>query len=219
MADVLRRGAHQTVAAFHQLNGGLALAHAAVAQDEDAFAVDLHEHAVTGHAGGQFYVQDVDEGAEQRGSALGGDQQRHLVLTGKLQEFRQNFQPAADDDSGRLQREHLFQMAAAVRLGQLLQIGDLHHAADLDAAGVKILVVPRQHDARTVHIRGVDGDVGQFLGRIDGIHFQGGRKFAQWYGKRWHSEHPFFYSAGPGGHRKAPLLRLARAERPTPACI
>ena len=67
--------------------------------------------------------------------------------------------------------------------------------------------------------RGVDGDVGQFLGRIDGIHFQGGRKFAQWYGKRWHSEHPFFYSAGPGGHRKAPLLRLVRAERPTPACI
>ena len=58
MADVLRRSAHdlavgelaqlhgvvgdEAVAALDQLDGQLALADAAVAQDQDALAVDLH---------------------------------------------------------------------------------------------------------------------------------------------------------------------------------
>lgn len=39
---------HQAVSAFDELHGGFTLADAAVAHDEHAFAVHLHQHAVTG---------------------------------------------------------------------------------------------------------------------------------------------------------------------------
>ena len=45
-----------------QLNGGLGLTHTAVAQQEQTLAVDLHQHAVTGDAGGEVVVQGGDHG-------------------------------------------------------------------------------------------------------------------------------------------------------------
>ena len=52
-ADFHRVVGDQAVAALDQLNGRFAFAHAAVSQQEDALAVDLHKHAVAGDAGGQ----------------------------------------------------------------------------------------------------------------------------------------------------------------------
>ena len=56
---------NQTVAALDQLNGGLTLADAGIAEDQDVLAVDLHQYTVAGDAGCQLSVQRRDELAHQ----------------------------------------------------------------------------------------------------------------------------------------------------------
>ena len=118
MTDVLRCHAHdlaagnlaqlhsivrnQAVAALDQLNGQLALADTAVAEDEDAFAVHFHQHAVAGDAGSKFQIQHTDEAAHQCAGRLIGAQQGHAVLLGQFLHLREGFQllAAADDHGG-----------------------------------------------------------------------------------------------------------------------
>ena len=53
---------HQPVSALEQLHSGLALANAAVAFQQDALAIDLHQHAVDGAEFAQMDVQRRGQG-------------------------------------------------------------------------------------------------------------------------------------------------------------
>ena len=90
-----------------QLNGQLALADAAVAENEDAFTVNFHQHAVAGDAGSQFKVQHTDEAAHHGAGRLVGAQQGYPVLFCKFLHLREGFQllVAAEDDGRRLLAE------------------------------------------------------------------------------------------------------------------
>ena len=47
---------YNTVAALNELYGCFAFAHAAFPHKQNTFAVNLHQNAVAGNAGGQFHV-------------------------------------------------------------------------------------------------------------------------------------------------------------------
>ena len=154
------------MAALDQLNGRLAFANAAVAKDQDAFAVYFHQHAVTSDAGGELGAQCLDQGAHQRGGHLSRLQQWHAVLLGKLHHFRQRLKSAGQDDCRRLEREKLFEMGTADLRIQLIQVGKLSQADDLDPGAVKVLIVTGQHDAGAVYLGGIDLELVKILGGV-----------------------------------------------------
>ena len=188
MADVLRGRAHdlavrdlaqlhsivghKAVAALDQLDRQLALADAAVAQDQDPFTIHLHQHAVAGDAGGQLQVQHTDEAAHQGAGRFVGAQQRHAVLFGQLLHLREGSQffAAADDNSRRLLTEQLVQRFVALfrrKAGQEVHLGQTH---DLQPQFIKVIVIARQEQTRTVDFRDLDADVFEVLRSVDHIH-------------------------------------------------
>ena len=60
-ANLHRIVGDQAVAALNELQRRLALADAAVAHEQDAFAVDLDQHAVYGYAWGEVFLQRVNQ--------------------------------------------------------------------------------------------------------------------------------------------------------------
>ena len=149
MADVFRRSPHdltvgdlaqlhgivgnEAVAALDQLDGQLALADAAVAENEDAFTVNFHQHAVAGDAGSQFKVQHADEAAHHGAGRLVGAQQGYPVLLCKLLHLREGFQllVAAEDDGRRLLAEQLVEALTALFRRKTRQKVHLRKAHDL----------------------------------------------------------------------------------------
>ena len=158
----------QTVAALDQLDGRLALADAGVAQNQDAFAVDLDQYAVASDAGRKLGVQGRDELAHQGRRHLGGHQERHAVLLGILHHFGHGPHPAREHNSRRLEGKQLFQVGVAQRSGQLIQIGHFGQADDLDALVVKVFIVTGQQDTRAVHLGCRDLNLVQLTGGVGG---------------------------------------------------
>ena len=119
------------MAALDQLDGQLALADAAVAQDQDALAVDLHQHAMAGDAGRKLKVQHADEAAHHGAGRLVGAQQGYPVLLCKLLHLREGFQflVAAEDDGRRLLAEQLVKALTALfrrKTGQKVHLRKAH---------------------------------------------------------------------------------------------
>ena len=160
------------MAALDQLDGKLTFADAAVAQDQDALAIHLHQHAVPGDAGCQFQIQHTDQAAHQRTGRLVGAQQRYAMLLGQFLHFREGSQllAAADDNSRRLLTKQLIQRFVAFfgrKAGQKVHLCQTH---DLQAQLIKIIVITRQKQTGTVDLGDLHTDLIQFLWRIDNFH-------------------------------------------------
>ncbi len=102
----------QAVAALDQLDGRLAFADAAVAHQQDALAVDLHQHAVARDARRQLYVHEGNEPRHEAGGRLRRGENRNAVRLGCFQQLRNRLQVARDDDRRRSFGEKLVQYAA-----------------------------------------------------------------------------------------------------------
>ena len=115
LAQLHRIICHKAVAALDQLDGKLAFANAAVAQDQDAFAVHFHQHTMAGDTRCQFQIQHTDQAAHQSAGGLVGAQQCNTMLLGQLLHLREGgqFLAAADDNSRRLLTEQLIQRFVA----------------------------------------------------------------------------------------------------------
>ena len=148
------------------LNGGFAFAHAGVAQNQDALAVDLHQHAVAGDAGRQLGVQRGDQHAHQGGGHLGRKQDGYAVLLGKLHHFRKRLQPAGQNDGGRLELKQLFQVGPAQAGRNFLQIGHFGQPDDLQAVAVEVFVVAGQQHTGAAGFGSGDLDFFQFAGGV-----------------------------------------------------
>ncbi len=160
--------------ALDQLNGGLALADAAVAEDQHALSVDLDQHAVAGDAGRKHDIEIGDQRRHELTCALGGAEQGHIVLFRAGEHVGGQLQTGGDDDRRRVggkKRVHrlLDRLARA-----LVEEAHLALAEDLDALGVEGLKEADQRQYRTVDLVGGDLNLG-CLGR-QGQGFK--RKFA-----------------------------------------
>ena len=94
------------------------------------------------------------------------------MLLGQFLHLREGFQllAAADDHGRRLLAEQLVQRFIALfrgKAGQKIHLGQTH---DLQPKLIKIIVVARQKQTRTVDFRDLNADVFEVLRRIDHIH-------------------------------------------------
>ena len=155
------------MAPLHQLDGRLALAHAALPGDEDALAVDLQHGAVAGDPRTQIDIQGGDQLRLENGGVQLRGQQAHLVFLRHFQAFRVDLHAVADDEGGDMPLHQLREDLAPLRGGQSLQVHDLHRAHELDALVVKMAEKPYQLHAGPVQIRRDDADAFKIGRRID----------------------------------------------------
>ena len=94
--DLHRVVGNQAVAALDELQGRLALADAAVAHEQDALAVDLHQHAVHGHARGEVFLQRVDQVRLEGRGVLVGDEDVAVIFAGHLDALGKRGHAVAD---------------------------------------------------------------------------------------------------------------------------
>ena len=162
--------ADQPVPALHELHGCFALADAALAQDENALAVNLYKYAVPRDARRHLDAQVRNQRAHQTGCIFCGSQHGYFILGSELQHLVEHGKVARYDKRRRLCREQRVDMAAAFAFRKRGKITHFGVAEYLDAGGVKVFVIACQQQARAVHIRRIDRDIFQLRGSVD--HFQ-----------------------------------------------
>ena len=160
------------MAALDQLNGQLAFADAAVAKDQDALAVHLHQHAVPGDAGRKLQIQHADQAAHQGAGRLVGTQQGNRVLLRQFLHLREGRQllAAADDDRRGLLPEQLLQRFVALFCRQTGQKVHLCQTHDLQAELIEVIIVARQKQTRAVDLSDLHTDLIQLPGGVYHFH-------------------------------------------------
>ena len=163
---------HQTVTALDQLNGQFAFADAAVAKDQDALAVHLHQHAVPGDAGRKLQIQHADQAAHQGAGRLVGAQQGDRVLLRQFLHLREGRQllAAADDDRRGLLPEQLLQRFVALFCRQTGQKVHLCQTHDLQAELIEVIIVASQKQTRAVDLSDLHTDLIQLPGGVYYFH-------------------------------------------------
>ena len=151
-ADVHRVVRHQPVAPLDELNGRLALAHAAVACDEHPLAVDVQQSAVAGDGGRQSLGEILDHLGGEQHRGVRRVKQRPLVLAGHGQALGVDVQVPGDHQGGDVVLEEPGETAGALLRVHALQHLGLRHADDLQAPVVKVVKKAHQLQAGAVHI-------------------------------------------------------------------
>ncbi len=158
--DLHRVVGDQAVAPLDQLDGGLALAHAGLAQQEHPLAVDLHQHAVAGDARGQVVPcrEAIMALMNSRGGVLAA-QDGAVVLLRHLHALREGLHAPGDDEGGDIVPQKLLKALPPLLRRQAGEIGGLHPADHLEPLGVEVVEKAGELQAGTVHILGADGPV------------------------------------------------------------
>ena len=209
VADVLRRLAderfardaadlhgvvrNQPVAALDQLDRRLALADAAVADQQDALAVDLDEHAVARDARRKLNVQIRDEGSHDVGCGFRRAQQRHAVADRQRVHFLARLDAAGKNDGRRLLGKVAFERNAALVGAPALHHRRLRTADDRNALGVEIFEIAAQLHARPHDVARLDQDIVCAFRQIGGLKLQlvNDLRKRQCVNLRHNSNHPF----------------------------
>ena len=159
----------ETVAPLEELQCGFAFAHAAVAHEQQPFAVDLHQHAVAGDPGGQGGFQIEDDVGGQGGGGLRGAQDGDGVLFGHGQTLLVHREAPGDQQGRGLVGEQLVEDGGPL-LGRFpLQIADFHVAQDLQPHGLEIVEIARDLEPGAGHI--LHGEADGFVVRRSVGHF------------------------------------------------
>ena len=160
------------MAALNQLDGGLALADAALAQQQNALAVDLHQHAVAGDARRQVHLQGGDHRRHKIAGRKTGAQQRNLIGVGRRHHLLWDVQVAADDDRRHLLGKELIQKLLPLLGGVLFHIGKLAQTEQLDSVAVEIIIKSAQLQSRAVDVHRLNHDLLRVTGHIDRFQLQ-----------------------------------------------
>ena len=149
----------EPVATLDQLHGGLALANAALAGQQHALAVNLHQNAVAGDPGSQLPGQVGDDGGDDGAGGAGPAEDGDVVLLGHLQAFGAGDQAPGCNEGGDLVAEEPVIDHQPLGGIHLVEIARLHIADDLQAHGLEMVEISGDLQARTGHIRHGDLDL------------------------------------------------------------
>ena len=136
------------MSALEELHRGLALAHAAVALEQDPLAIDLHQNPVDGAPLPQMNVEGGRQRRREGGSIDGGAHEGGVVFFGRLNIFRQGLHPVGQDEQGDLVGQKPVDALHPLVIAQAAEIIILRLADDLDVGGVKIFKKARQGQGR-----------------------------------------------------------------------
>ena len=154
------------MAALEQLHGGLTFADAAVADQENALAVDLHQHAVAGNPGRQRGFQVGDDGGNDGAGGFLGAQDGNIVLLRHLEALGVGRDVPGDEQ----RREFVGKQPVEDRsplLGlQFVHIAHFHIAHDLQTHRLIMVKIARQLKAGSCHVLNGDADGVKIRGRV-----------------------------------------------------
>ena len=152
------------MAALEKLHSRLALADTAFTDEQNAFAIDLHQDAVARDPGSQRRPEIGDNTGNQGAGGLGGAKHRNVVLFGHGDTFRPGLDVPGDDQRRKFVGEQAVKNHGALLLGQFFQIAGFHIAQNLQAHGFKMVEIARQLQPRTRHVRDGQADGGIICG-------------------------------------------------------
>ena len=167
--------------ALEQLHGGLTLANAAVALQQNAFAVDLHQNAVQGAAITQMDIQRSRQGRDKAGSVVLAAQQGRVVFFAQENVVLISLHTIGQHQNGQFHGQQPVKGEQTLLPCQALQISGLRTADDLNVIGVKMLKKARQRQCRTADRTAADQLIQIIFGAVDDLQAELGNQFMQFY--------------------------------------
>ena len=158
LADLHHVVGNQAVPPLDQLQGRLRLTDAALARDQDALAVYVHQHAMDGNARRQPDVQPADGLSHKGGGRFLGHQDGNLLFNGDLTEERIRLQLPAVYQTGHGIGKKLVIDLQLPFLRHGFHIRVFHEADDLQARGLMVFKIAGKLQRRPVDIRLRDPD-------------------------------------------------------------
>ena len=128
----------ETMPAHDELEGALALADAALAEQQDADPEHVHQHPVELRLRSEAVVEDGVEGVDRAARAALVEEERRAGRLGRRDESARRFLPARDHDARKAERKEPARGDAPRVLGQRIEVRELRLAEHLNA---------RRHDA------------------------------------------------------------------------
>ena len=140
------------MAALYKLQRRLALADAAVADEQQTLAVDLDEHAVRRQARGKVLAQGGDDvGLKLRG-VLMRDEHIAVVLLSHFYALREGRHTVADHKSRDIVLHEALERGAALLGRKRIKICALDAPHDLQALRVEVIIEAGELHSRAVYI-------------------------------------------------------------------
>ena len=152
--------------AFDELQSCFALADAAVAGEQDALTVDLHQHAVGRQARGEIVVQGHDDPRLEIGGVLIGAQDVAVILLGHLEAFLRGLHAVAEHQRGDIVGHKALVSGEAIFVGEGVQVGALDVADDLQPLGVEVIIEAGELQGGAVHVGGGEDGLVIIAGRV-----------------------------------------------------
>ena len=143
---------NQTMSAFNQLNGSLALAYTAVAQNQDTFTINFYQHAMQRNAGCQRNLQGCNQCTGYRGGKFVGTQNRNIIFFRSFYHFRNNINISCNDNRRNAGRTQFIKNIQTLFAVKLFHIGIFNLTHDLQAICFKVIKEACQLQARTIDI-------------------------------------------------------------------
>ena len=135
-----------------ELNGRLALAHAGIADDHYALAVDVQQNTVAGDAGGQLLAEILHGESNEVRGLFRGPQQGAAMVPGTLQAFRQTLHVPGQDQGRNGVGKQVVKHLGPPGLAHLHDIRHFRLAHDLDPAGIKVIEQSQNLQIRAVEV-------------------------------------------------------------------
>src|SRR5712691_4708971 len=172
-ATLHRIVAHEPVRAHNQVQRALALADAALADDQHAEAEDVHQHRVHHRPLGEGVLENRRQLRDRGRSGHGRLEQRPPGAFGFDEELRRRLESAGDDDARDINGQREAERRRARWCREAFEVPDFAFAEDEDAAGFEVLMKSRQGQAGLLDVRARDHarqavDAGQQLEREAG---------------------------------------------------
>ena len=140
------------MAALQQLHSGLTFADAAVADQQNALAVNLHKNTMTGDAGCQSGLQIGDDGGNDGAGSLGRAQNGYVVLLGHFQADAVRLDVSGNEQGGELVGKQPVKNHRPLSVFQLGQIAHFYIAHDLQTHWFKMVKITCQLQSGTGHV-------------------------------------------------------------------
>ncbi len=144
---------HEAVAAHHELERALALADAALAEQESPHPEDVDEHTVQLQARREAVVEDGVQRVDGPARARVGHEQRSPRRLRGGDERARRLAPSRHDDARQPEREEPARREAARLVAQRIQVRQLGLAEHLNARRDHALVMARQRQPVLLHPR------------------------------------------------------------------
>src|SRR5699024_6899510 len=77
--------ADKTMSSLNQFQSGLTLSDAALAHDQHAFTVYIHQNAMDGNTRCKLHTKPADNFSHESRSSISGHQDRHIIFMGQIQ--------------------------------------------------------------------------------------------------------------------------------------